>query len=162
MYSALVSPEYAARITSGEVFAISVKLMPSASEYCAGASSLPIGAPSFSRAASFHGVEPLALLPYSSLAIPTGTTPSARATSAFTQETVATRVGAFSIVVLPKAWSIVTGNASASADDEPDAPLPSSVVPVEQAARGRTSAATGSSRARDQRGMGAPEEESGS
>ena len=32
------------------------------------------------------------------------------ATSSLTQETVATRVGCFSMVVLPNTWSMVTGN----------------------------------------------------
>ena len=59
-------------MTSGLVLAISVKLMPSASEYWTGAFAVPMPAPTFSRAASFHGVEPLSLPPQSFLGMPTG------------------------------------------------------------------------------------------
>src|SRR6478609_509885 len=98
-------------MTSGLSFAISVKLMPSASEYWTGALAEPNPAPSLSSAASFHGVEPLLLPPHSFLGTPTGTTPRAMATSSFTQDTVATRVGCFSMVVLPYTCSMVTGKA---------------------------------------------------
>src|SRR5215207_7461612 len=97
-------------MTSGVSLAISVKLMPSASEYCAGALSEPKPAPRSSSAASFQGVEPWSLPPHSFLGTPTGTTPRAMATSSLTQETVATRVGSFSMMVLPKTCSMVTGN----------------------------------------------------
>ena len=97
-------------MTSGVSLAISVKLMPSASEYWTGAFSVPKPAPSSSRAASFQGVEPLSLPPHSFLGTPTGTTPRAMATSSLTQETVATRFGCFSMVVSPKACLMVTGN----------------------------------------------------
>src|SRR6478735_4632183 len=98
-------------MTSGLSLAISVELTPSASEYWAGALAEPNPAPSLSSAASFQGVEPLPLPPHSFLGRPTGTTPSAMATSSFTQDTVATRVGCFSMVVLPNTCSMVTGNA---------------------------------------------------
>ena len=97
-------------MTSGLSLAISVKLMPSASEYWTGALSVPKPAPSFSRAASFHGVEPLSLPPQSILGTPTGTTPRAMATSSLTQETVTTRLGCSLMVVSPKACLMVTGN----------------------------------------------------
>src|SRR6478736_5282252 len=104
-------------MTSGLSLAISVKLIPSASEYWAGALAEPNPAPSCSRAASFHGVEPLLLPPHSFLGTPTGTTPRAMATSSFTQDTVATRVGCFSMVTgnavlpleLPASATVVAG-----------------------------------------------------
>ena len=58
-------------MTSGASLAISVKLMPSASEYWTGALADPNPAPSFSSAASFQGVDPLSLPPHSFLGIPT-------------------------------------------------------------------------------------------
>src|SRR5690242_3277657 len=69
-------------MTSGLSLAISVKLMPSASEYWTGALAEPNPAPSCSRAASFHGVEPLPLPPHSFLGTPTGTTPTTAAVAA--------------------------------------------------------------------------------
>src|SRR4051794_19658221 len=112
--------------------------MPSDSENCAGAPALPIGAPSASRAVSFHGVEPCSLPPYSSFGIATGTTPRAIATSALTHETVATRVGCRSIVVEPKAWVMVTGKASAAAvAGGAPAPAPAPAGPGEPAGRAR-------------------------
>ncbi len=50
------------------------------------------------------------------LVAPTGTTPRASAWSWSVQPRVATRVGSSSMVVSPKACSIVTGKASASAE----------------------------------------------
>ena len=97
-------------MTSGLSLAISVKLMPSASENWAGAFSEPKPAPSFSRAASFQGVEPLSLPPHSFFGMPTGTTPRAMATSSLTQETVTTRLGCSLMVVSPKTCLMVTGN----------------------------------------------------
>ena len=96
-------------MTSGLSLAISVKLMPSASENWIGALSEPKPAPSFSSAASFHGVEPLLLPPHSFLGTPTGTTPSAMATSSLTQDTVTTRLGCSLMVVSPKTCLMVTG-----------------------------------------------------
>ena len=55
------------------------------------------------------------LPPQVSLVAPTGTTPRASAWSWSLQPRVATRFGSFSMVVLPKACSMVTGKASASA-----------------------------------------------
>src|SRR5688500_19166810 len=86
-------------MTSGVSLAISVKLMPSASEYWAGALSEPKPAPRSSSAASFQGVEPLSLPPHSFLGTPTGTTPRAMATSSLTQDTVTTRFGCSLMVV---------------------------------------------------------------
>src|SRR6476620_2630385 len=96
---------------SGLSLAISVKLMPSASENWAGAFAEPKPAPSFASAASFHGVEPLSLPPHSFLGTPTGTTPRAMATSSLTQETVTTRLGCSLMVVSPKRCLTVTGKA---------------------------------------------------
>lgn len=70
---------------------------------------MPSAASACCSAVSFQGVEPAALPPRSSFGMPTGTTPSASATSALTQETVAIRVGAAATVVSPKAWVTVTG-----------------------------------------------------
>src|SRR4249919_475148 len=98
-------------MTSGLSLAISVKLMPSASENWAGAFAEPKPAPSFSSAASFHGVEPLSLPPHSFLGTPTGTTPRAIATSSLTQETVTTRLGCSLMVVSPKRCLTVIGKA---------------------------------------------------
>src|SRR5688500_16299190 len=106
-------------MTSGLSLAISVKLMPSASEYCTGALSEPKPAPSFSRAASLQGVEPLSLPPHSFFGTPTGTTSKAMATSSLTQDTVATRWGLALMVVSPKACLMVTGNCEL-ADSEAD------------------------------------------
>ena len=50
--------------------------------------------------------------PQVDLDMPTGTTPRARGTSWLAQPTVATRSGAFSIVVSLKACSMVTGKAA--------------------------------------------------
>ena len=83
---------------------------PSASSYRTGAS-----APASSTAASNHSVEPASLPPQVIFVAPTGTTPSARAWSWSVQPRVATRVGSDSMVVSPKACSMVTGKASASA-----------------------------------------------
>ena len=101
-------------MTSGLSLAISVKLMPSASENWTGALSEPKPAPSFSSAASFHGVEPLSLPPHSFLGTPTGTTPRAMATSSLTQETVTTRLGCSLMVVSPKTCLMVTGKCELS------------------------------------------------
>ena len=130
-------------MTSGFSLAISVKLMPSASENWAGALLGPKPAPSFSSAASFQGVEPLSLPPHSFLGTPTGTTPRAIATSSLTQETVTTRLGCSLMVVSPKTCLMVTGKAvlagwlEASAAVEP-------AGPVEQAVRASATAARGS------------------
>ena len=59
--------------------------------------------------ASNQSVEPLALPPQVIFGAPTGVTPSAVTVSASAQPIVATRVGAFWIVVSPWAWAIVTG-----------------------------------------------------
>ena len=78
------------------------------------------------------------LPPQVSLVAPTGTTPRARAWSWSLQPRVATRFGSFSMVVSPKACSIVTGKASASALVLALADLLSeSVEPVEQPVRAR-------------------------
>ncbi|MDQ0736232.1 hypothetical protein QFZ50_002695 [Arthrobacter agilis] len=50
-------------MTSGSVAAMSSKAMPSASEYCAGAFSVPMAAPSSSSFASFQGVDWFSLPP---------------------------------------------------------------------------------------------------
>ena len=97
-YSCLVMPELVARITSGRSLAISSIGAPSESSYRTGAS-----APIFFTAASNQSEEPLALPPQVSLVAPTGTTPSATAWSWSLQPSVATRVGALSMVVSPKA-----------------------------------------------------------
>src|SRR5688500_1315610 len=128
-------------MTSGLSLAISVKLMPSASEYCTGAFSEPKLAPSFSRAASFQGVEPLSLPPHSVLGTPTGTTPRAMATSSLTQETVATRCGCLSMVVSPKACLMVTGSCALE-DSAADEAEEEAAGPVEQPVRASAAAAT--------------------
>ena len=83
--------------------------------------------------------------------MPTGTTPSASGTSWLAQLTVATRSGLASIVVVPRACSMVTGNCAAAeasgvedgvAEDaeELDSPHPLSVTAttvISEPARGR-------------------------
>ena len=126
-------------MTSGLSLAISVKLMPSASENWTGAFVEPKPAPSFSSAASFHGVEPLSLPPHSFLGTPTGTTPRAMATSSLTQETVTTRLGCSLMVVSPKTCLMVTGNGELLAGWR--RPASEAAGPVEQAVRVSATAA---------------------
>src|SRR3954462_1049339 len=128
-------------MTSGFSLAISVKLMPSASENCAGALLVPNPAPSFSSAASFQGVDPWSLPPHSFLGTPTGTTPRASATSSLTHDTVTTRVGCSSMVVSPKTFLMVRGKAELAG--WLDAPAAVGFAgPVEQAVRASATAAT--------------------
>ena len=103
-------------MTSGWVSATASKSIPSVSSNSTG-----VSAPSSVSLSSTHGRTPSpSSSPQVALAIPTGTMPSARGTSWFIQATVATRSGLASIVVLPKACSMVTGNApSASATAVP-------------------------------------------
>ncbi|MDQ0736233.1 hypothetical protein QFZ50_002696 [Arthrobacter agilis] len=86
--------------------------------------------------------------------MPTGTTPRASDTSAFTQDTVATRSGFSVRVVSPNACSIVTGNAPASAVAllPPVAEVPPSAGPVEQADSERTATAAAAIRPRRREG----------
>src|SRR5512134_780863 len=123
-------------MTSGLSLAISVKLTPSASDYWTGALSEPKPAPSFSSAASFHGVDPLSLPPHSFFGTPTGTTPRASATSSLTQDTVTTRVGCSLMMVSPNTCLMVTGNAELAAWRGASAAV-GLAGPVEQAVRER-------------------------
>ena len=129
LYSASVMPELVAKMTSGWASATSSIGAPSASSYRTGAS-----APGSSISASNQSLEPPALPPQVSLVDATGTTPRASALSWSVQPSVATRCGSSSIVVSPKACSMVTGKASASTSVLAWASTWSVVEPVEQAA----------------------------
>ena len=84
-------------MTSGFTAAIASASMPEASDHCTG-----FWAPSVSASfASNQSVDFSAFPPNSTAATPTGTTPRARATSWFTQDTVATRAGRCGISVVP-------------------------------------------------------------
>ena len=103
-------------MTSGSVSATASKSIPSVSSNNTGGS-----ASSSSRRSSTHGSMPLpSSSPKVAAAIPTGTTPRASGTSWLAHATVATRSGASSMVVVPSACSITTGNDP----DPPDAAVP--------------------------------------
>ena len=106
----------------------------------------PSFAPSAVTASSNQSVDPLALPPQVIFVAPTGTTPSDATTSASLQPSVATRVGALSIVVVPCTWVTVTGKAAASPAAAAEVAPPPPVGPVAQAARIRASAGAAASR----------------
>ncbi len=129
LYSASVMPELVARIRSGASSATSCTGMPSESSYRSGASP-----PTSASSASNQSEEPSSLPPQVSLVAPTGTTPRASALSWSVQPRVATRLGSDSIVVSPKACSMVTGKAPSSTDVVlPEDSSAVSVEPVLQA-----------------------------